>query len=152
MIDLSFLDALKPVETNLPQLPQLLPKYLGQRKPAPEAKPQAPQLAPTENNDKVLENGQPDARVEGGEQEKLRAWKTRCEKVCVMLAEDPSRRYALTTDDACDLENVIVTLGIQGLAIVEFSVSKLTYDAFQLLAIVDRHSVRGLENDAAQPK
>ena len=152
MIDLSFLDALKPDETDLPQLPQLAQKQLGQRNTAPEAKPQVPQLAPTENNVKVLQNGQPDARGEGSEQEKSRAQKTRYAKIGMMLSEDPSRGYALTTDGERDSENVILTLGIQGVAIVEFAISKLTYDAFKLLAIVDRQSVRRLGNDAAQPK
>ena len=152
MIDLSFLDALKPDETDLPQLPQLTQKELGQRKAAPEAKPQAPQLAPTENNVKVLENDRPDARGDAGEQEKSRAQKTPYAKIGMMLAEDPSRGYALTPDGECDSENVILTLGIQGVAIVEFAISTLTYDAFKLLAIVDRQSVRRLGNDAAQPK
>ena len=152
MINLRFLDALKPDGTDLPQLPQLAQKKLGQRNTAPEAKPQLPQLAPSENNVKVLENCQPDARGDGREQDKSRAQKIRYEKIKAMLAEDPSRCYALTTDGGCDPEHVIVTLGIRGQAIVEFAVSKLTYDAFQLLAIVDRHSVRRLENDAAQPK
>ena len=44
MIDLGFLDALEPDETDLPQLPQLLPKKLGQRKPNTGAVPRLPQL------------------------------------------------------------------------------------------------------------
>ena len=152
MINLSFLDAMELGETILPQVPQVVAKNLGQPKPAPEAKPQAPQVAPSENNVKVSENSYFVAPLEDGEQEKSRAQKIRYKKIGSMLAEDPSRGYALTTDGGCDLEKVIVTLGIQGLAIAEFAVSKLTYDAFQLLTIVDRHSVRRLENDAAQPK
>ena len=151
MIDLGFLDALEPDETDLPQLPQLLQKKLGQRKPNTGAVPQAPQLAPTENNVKVSETGQSAAPVEVGEQEKSRARKTRYARIGMMLMEDPSRRYALTTDGECDREDVIITLGIQRLAIVEFTVSKLSYDAFHLLAIVDRLSVRPHENVATQP-
>lgn len=112
MINLSFLDALELGETILPQVPQVVAKNLGQPKPAPEAKPQAPQVAPSENNVKVSENSDFFAPLEDGEQEKSRARQTRYAKIGMMLAEDPSRSYALTTDGGCDLEKVIVTLGI----------------------------------------
>ena len=152
MINLSFLDALELGETILPQVPQVVPKNLGQPKPAPEAKPQAPQVAPSENNVKVSETGQSAALAEVGEQDKLRAQEARFQKIGKMLAEDSSRRYALISDGDGDPENVIVTLGIQGQAIVEFAVSKVAYDPFRLLELVDRQSTRQHESATSQPK
>ena len=50
-------DGLGIAETSLPQVPQVLPENLGQRKPNRDGLPRVPQVAPSENKVKESENG-----------------------------------------------------------------------------------------------
>ena len=71
MSDLGFLNALGLDETSLPQVPQVLPENLGQRKPNRDGLPRVPQVAPSEKQMKESENRQSAAPGEGGGQEIL---------------------------------------------------------------------------------
>jgi DNA-binding transcriptional MerR regulator len=62
----------------------------------------------------------------------------RRQKVLAMLAERPETMRAIHADMDSDPDNVILTIAIRHVATCEMLVPKAKYDAWQLLALVDR--------------
>jgi len=60
-------------------------------------------------------------------------------RVVQMLAEHPSARYALITDEAAEPETVILALAIRGRATCELRIPRDRYDPFLLLHLIERH-------------
>jgi len=58
-------------------------------------------------------------------------------KVNAMLKANPGSLRALYTDTQSDLNNVILTVAIRGMAACEMHISKKKFDAFQLLALIE---------------
>jgi len=84
---------------------------------------------------KQLKLGKPEILSALGREEKARA--IRREKVLAMLEANPESLRALYTDTQSDLNNVILTVAIRGMATCEMYVSKKKFDAFQLLALIE---------------
>lgn len=55
-----------------------------------------------------------------------------------MLADRPESRYAVLVDTA-DTDPVLLTVGIQGAATFELAIPAAKFDAFALLALIERH-------------
>lgn len=84
---------------------------------------------------KQLKLGKPEILSALGREEKARA--IRREKVLAMPEANPESLRALYTDTQSDLNNVILTVAIRGMATCEMYVSKKKFDAFQLLALIE---------------
>lgn len=59
-------------------------------------------------------------------------------KVLSLLAENPEQQRAYLTDAETDRNNVILTVAIRGEATGEILIPKITYDPFQLIAMIER--------------
>ena len=62
----------------------------------------------------------------------------RREKVLAMLDTDPKLKRAIHADTDSDRNNVILAIAIRHVATCEMLVPKAKYDAWQLLALVDK--------------
>ena len=66
---------------------------------------------------------------------------SRRQKVLSMLTDYPDKKRAYATDTETDPDNVILTIGIRGLATFEMLVPKVKYDPFLLLEIINNESM-----------
>ena len=64
----------------------------------------------------------------------------RRQRVLAMLAENPTKRYAMLTQDDDDPEGVCLTLAIRGRATCELRIPRDRYDPFLLRHLIERHS------------
>ncbi len=62
----------------------------------------------------------------------------RKQKVSEMLAENPTRQRVYITDTTSDPDNVILTIGIRGVATCEMLIPITKYDPFILLTTIDK--------------
>ena len=62
----------------------------------------------------------------------------RRERVLAILAEHPGIRYAVVVDNP-DADPVTVALAIRGVGTCELAIPAANYDAFALLAMIERH-------------
>jgi predicted nucleic acid-binding protein len=67
---------------------------------------------------------------------------SRRQKVLNMLAENPDKKRAYTTDTITDPDNVILTVAIRGVASFEMLVPLDRYDAFLLMKMLDNNSTQ----------
>ncbi|MDP2852084.1 MAG: hypothetical protein Q8O23_01630 [Gallionella sp.] len=67
---------------------------------------------------------------------------TRLARVIDQLRGDPGLRYAMETHDDVHLESVILTLAIRDKAACELRIPTSRYDAFALLELIEKHTVR----------
>ena len=63
----------------------------------------------------------------------------RHQRVLKMLAQYPTARYALVTDEGVDPEAVILTLAVRGQASCELRVPRDRFDPFLLLDLIERY-------------
>ncbi len=66
----------------------------------------------------------------------------RIEKMIAKLEADPGLRYAMKTHTEIDPDAVILTLAIRGKGACELRIPKSRYDAFALLELIEKHTVR----------
>lgn len=66
------------------------------------------------------------------------AAETRRQRVLAMLAENPNFRRAVVVDNS-DTDPVLLTLAIRGQATCELAIPAGKFDAFALLALIERH-------------
>lgn len=66
----------------------------------------------------------------------------RIEKMIAKLETDPGLRYAMETHAEIDLEAVILTLAIRGKGACELRIPKSRCDAFALLELIEKHTMR----------
>ncbi|MBA2483582.1 MAG: hypothetical protein H0V39_04010 [Nitrosomonas sp.] len=63
---------------------------------------------------------------------------SRRQKVLSMLAESPDKQRAYVADMTADLDNVILTVAIKGVATFEMLIPKNRYDPFFLIEIFNK--------------
>lgn len=100
------------------------------RKPAPmlACTPVTPVTAENDDTaDKATGEALPDPAMEG-----------RRRRVLAMLTERPGIRYAVIVDNP-DTDPVIVALAIRDAGTCELAIPAANYDAFALLAMIERH-------------
>jgi hypothetical protein len=68
------------------------------------------------------------------------AGEARRREVLAMLTERPTIIYAITTDDECDSEFVIMTLAIRNKATAELRIPRAKYDGLALLDLVKQQT------------
>ena len=66
------------------------------------------------------------------------ASEARRQRVRAMLADRPESRYAVLVDNA-DTDPVLLTVGIRDVATFELAIPAGKFDAFALLALIERH-------------
>ena len=66
----------------------------------------------------------------------------RLDVVIGKLQSDPGLRYSMEAHDEADPEAVILTLAIRGKGACEIRVPKSRYDAFVLLELIEKHTMR----------
>lgn len=66
------------------------------------------------------------------------AMEGRRQRVLAMLAERPGIKYAVVVDSP-NTDPVIVALAIRDVGTCEFAIPAANYDAFALLALIERH-------------
>ena len=66
------------------------------------------------------------------------AAEARRQRVLAMLADRPGIRYAVLANNL-DTDPVLVTIGIRDVGTCELAIPAANYDAFALLALIERH-------------
>ena len=66
----------------------------------------------------------------------------RRQKILSMLADNPGKKRTYTTDTTTDPDNVILTVGIRGVATFEMLIPKDNYDPFLLIEMIDNGSLQ----------
>ncbi len=67
---------------------------------------------------------------------------TRMARVINQLRGDPSLRYVIEAHDDVVLESVILSLEIRGKAACELRIPRSRYDAFALMELIEKHTMR----------